>query len=278
MMQEILPIVKWAGGKRQIIDELKKHMPKKYNKYFEPFFGGGALMFSILPKSAYINDANEELSNLYRTIKTNNPYKLMIEELDHHQLNHCEEYYYQLRDIDKDIETYSKWPRYKKAARTLYMNKSCFNGLYRVNSKGQFNVPFNGNEKVNAYDLSNLNALHDYFKSNDVHICSKDYEKVVRNAKKGDFVYFDPPYDVLEKNSFTSYTKNPFGKEEQKRLAKVFKRLTKRGVKCMLSNANTEFIRELYKDYNIHIIGARRNINSIGTSRGKVEEVIVTNY
>ena len=278
-MYDINPVVKWAGGKRQLLDELKNYMPKKYKTYYEPFIGGGALFFSIQPKNAVINDSNSELSNLYRTIRTKKPFKMLISTLDFHESNHSEEYYYNLRNIDKNQEEYNKLTRYEKSARTLYMNKACFNGLYRVNSKGEFNVPFNGKEAVKTYDLDNLNAMHEYLFNNKIKICSKDYEKVVASAKKGDFVYFDPPYDVLEdKQSFTSYTKNDFGKKEQERLCKVFKRLSKRGVKVMLSNSNTEFIRELYKDFNIHIVKARRNINSKGNNRGEVEEVIITNY
>ena len=278
-MKEITPLVKWAGGKRQLLDELKMHMPKKYKTYYEPFFGGGALFFAIQPKNAVINDLNTELANLYRTVRTNNSYKKLLETLDKHEAEHSEEYYYNLRNIDRNKEAYNKMNRYERSARTLYINKACFNGLYRVNSKGEFNVPFNGKKTIKTYELNNLYAMHEYLSSNNIKICSKDYEKVVGTAKKGDFVYFDPPYDVLEdKQSFTSYTKVDFGKKEQERLCKVFKRLSKRGVKLMLSNSNTNFIKELYKDFNIHIVKARRNINSKGDNRGAVEEVIITNY
>lgn len=278
-MNEITPLVKWAGGKRQLLDELKMHMPKKYKTYYEPFVGGGALFFAIQPKNAVINDLNTELANLYRTVRTNNSYKKLLETLDKHEVQHSEEYYYNLRNIDRNKEEYNKMNRYEKSARALYINKACFNGLYRVNSKGEFNVPFNGKKTIKTYELSNLNSMHEYLSSNNIKICSKDYEKVVATAKKNDFVYFDPPYDVLEdKNSFTSYTKNDFDKKEQERLCKVFKKLDKKGVKVMLSNSNTEFIRNLYKDFNIHIVKARRNINSKGDNRGEVEEVIITNY
>ena len=183
-MYDINPVVKWAGGKRQLLDELKTYMPKKYKTYYEPFIGGGALFFSIQPKNAAINDSNSELSNLYRTIRTKKPFKMLISTLDSHEANHSEEYYYNLRNIDKNQVEYNKLTRYEKSARTLYMNKACFNGLYRVNSKGEFNVPFNGKEAVKTYDLDNLNAMHEYLFNNKIKICSKDYEKVVASAKK----------------------------------------------------------------------------------------------
>ena len=166
---------------------------------------------------------------------------------------------------------------YTKAARTIYLNKACFNGLYRVNSKNEFNVPFGKKEKVNTYDGGNLITVSNYLTMNDVKILSIDFEESVKDAQKGDFVYFDPPYDSDTK-TFNSYTEEGFGKEEQRRLAKVFKELDKKGVYVMLSNHNTLLVNELYQDYYIHHIEAKRNINSKGSKRGKVEEVIITNF
>ena len=168
-------------------------------------------------------------------------------------------------------------PDYKRAARTIYLNKACFNGLYRVNSKNEFNVPFNRKTKINTYDGQNLGIIHSYLNFSDVKILSIDFEDAVKDAKKGDFIYFDPPYDS-ETETFNSYTEFGFGKEEHKRLAKVYKELADRGCYVMLSNHNTTLVNELYKDFNIHIIEAKRNINSNGKKRGKVEEVIITNY
>ena len=279
-MKEINPIVKWAGGKRQLLNEIISCMPTEYNCYYEPFLGGGALFFALQPKNAVVNDYNVELANLYRTIRTPKKYYNLIEELKNHESNHSEEYYYQIRNIDRNIEDYNKLPRYVRCARTLYMNKSCFNGLYRVNSKGEFNVPFNGKEKVKTYDIDNLNAMHEYLSSNNIKICSKDYEKVIATAKEGDFVYFDPPYDVLDsqKQSFVSYTKDNFDRNEQIRLYNVFKKLSNKGVKVMMSNSNTEFIRNLYNEYNLRVVNAKRLINSVATNRDCVEELIITNY
>lgn len=271
------PFVKWAGGKRQIIDKLKKYAPEDFNTYFEPFVGGGALLFELSPKKAVINDYNKELINVYECIKDADKFEKMCRELNHHELEHSEEYYYEVRNIDRDKNKFNKLSDYKRAARTIYLNKACFNGLYRVNSKNEFNVPFGKKNKVNTYEGQNLGIISGYLNYNDITIMSVDFEESVKSAKKGDFVYFDPPYDS-DTSTFNSYTEDGFGKEEQKRLAKVFKELSDRGCYVMLSNHNTKLVNELYKDFIIHVIEAKRNINSNGKKRGKVEEVIITNY
>ena len=201
----------------------------------------------------------------------------MCRELNHHEVEHSEEYYYEIRNIDRDKNKFNKLSDYKRAARTIYLNKACFNGLYRVNSKNEFNVPFGKKNKVNTYEGQNLGIISGYLNYNDITIMSVDFEESVKSAKKGDFVYFDPPYDS-DTSTFNSYTEDGFGKEEQKRLAKVFKELSDRGCYVMLSNHNTKLVNELYKDFIIHVIEAKRNINSNGKKRGKVEEVIITNY
>ena len=272
------PFVKWAGGKTQILDKIKELMPENYNNYFEPFVGGGALFFDINPSKAYINDSNSELICVYNCFKDEEQYELLIEELRKHENNHNEEYYYQIRDMDKSSD-FLALPIYIRAARMLYLNKACFNGLYRVNSKGYFNVPSGKKEKVNIFDEKNVEAIRKYFKTSDITIFNNDFEYAVKFAKAGDFVYFDPPYDTLDdKDSFTSYSKDNFGKEEQARLARVYKELSDKGVYVMLSNHNTKYINELYKDFNIYVIEAKRMINSNANGRGPVEEVIITNY
>ena len=272
------PFVKWAGGKHQLLDKIKELMPKEYNSYFEPFVGGGAVLFELEPKKATINDVNFELLAIYSCMKDDELYRLMIEELDKHEKNHNEEYYYKVRNMDRESR-YELEPLWKRAARAIYLNKACFNGLYRVNAKGYFNVPSGRKTKVVTYDLENMNEIHNYLKDNNINILNGDFVEATRTAKKGDFVYFDPPYDNFEdKESFTAYSKFDFTKEDQKRLFECFKDLTNRGVKCMLSNHNTKFINELYKDYNIHIVNAKRMINSNASGRGNVEEVIITNY
>ena len=270
------PFVKWAGGKRQILDKLKQYIPSQYNCYYEPFIGGGALFFELSPLKAVINDSNQELMNVYKVLCDDKKYTKMCKILNHYEANHSEKLYYEVRNQDKE-KSFSRLSDYKKAARTIYLNKCCFNGLYRVNSKGEFNVPFNKNKKVNTYDGENLLTIHLYLTMNQITIQCTDFEECVKTAQKGDFVYFDPPYDS-DTHTFNSYTEEGFGKEEQRRLAKVFKKLDERGVYVMLSNHNTTLINELYKDYHIHMIEAKRSINSKGSKRGNVEELIITNY
>ena len=270
------PFVKWAGGKRQILDKLKKYIPTKFDTYYEPFVGGGALLFDLAPKKAVVNDSNAELMNVYNVLCDYSKYSKMCKLLNKYEANHSEEFYYEIRNMDKE-KSFKRLSDYKKAARTLYLNKSCFNGLYRVNKKGEFNVPFNKNKKVNNYDGENLLTIHYFLTSNDIKIQCLDFEESVKTAKKGDFVYFDPPYDS-DTSTFNSYTEEGFGKEEQIRLARTFKEVSDKGVYVMLSNHNTILINELYKDFNIHIIEAKRSINSKGSKRGNVEEVIITNY
>lgn len=272
------PFVKWAGGKTQLLDKLVALMPKQYNHYFEPFVGGGALLFRLDPREFTINDYNSELVQAYRCFSNPIDTEKLIERLKFHQENHSEEHYYEVRSMDKSPDFLSL-PSYERAARMIYLNKSCFNGLYRVNSKGFFNVPSGKKKNVVCYEGRNIHEITDFFKESKSEILNGDFEKAVSNAKKGDFVYFDPPYDTWEnKDSFTSYAKSPFGKNEQKRLADCFKSLSNKGVYLMLSNHNTDFIRELYKDFNIHVVEAKRMINSKADGRGDVEEVIITNY
>ena len=272
------PFVKWAGGKRQIINELKKYIPEEYNTYYEPFVGGGALLFELSPKNAVINDSNKELMNVYQTISTDEGYEETLKLLNSYETKHSEEFFYKIRSLDKNKSKFEKLSNVEHAARTIYLNKACFNGLYRVNKKGEFNVPFNKKLKINTYDGQNMTLAYVYFQTNKVKMLNCDFEDAVKDAKKGDFIYFDPPYDFEYKETFNSYTEDGFGKEQQIRLAKVYKELADRGCYVMLSNHNTTLINELYNDYNIHVITAKRNINSNGKKRGKVEEVIITNY
>lgn len=272
------PIVKWAGGKRQLIDKLIEYMPQTYNKYFEPFIGGGALLFELMPTVAVINDVNQDLLAIYKCLADNENYKSMINDLENHEKNHSEEYFYKVREEDRKPE-FNTIPIWKRASRAIYLNKSCFNGLYRVNSKGYFNVPSAKKDKVKTYDVDNINRLHNYFLKNEVSILEGDFVDAVKNAEAGDFVYFDPPYDPFDdKDSFTAYTKYNFTKEDQIRLASLYKDLSNKGVYVMLTNHNTNFIRELYANYNIYIVKAKRMINSDSNGRGNVEEVIITNY
>ena len=257
------PFVKWAGGKRQVINELLKYVPDEFDTYYEPFVGGGALLFELSPKKAVINDSNEELMNVYNVLCNEEKFKKMCNLLNSYETKHSEEFYYNIRNKDRSKTAFNRLSDYTRAARTIYLNKACFNGLYRVNSKNEFNVPFGKKTHVNTYEGSNLITVSNYLTMNDVKILSVDFEEAVKDAKKGDFVYFDPPYDSDTK-SFTSYTETGFDKSEQTRLARVFKELDKKGVYVMLSNHSTVLVNELYKDYHIYTIEAKRNINANG--------------
>ena len=272
LKNETYPIVKWVGGKRQLMFELLKNMPMSYNRYFEPFIGGGALFFELQPQNAYISDMNEELINLYLTVR-DNVYEL-ISDLNKHEVS--KEYFLEIRNLDR-TEKYSTLSNIEKASRFIYLNRTCFNGLYRVNSNGQFNVPLGRYVNPEIVSENKILDISNYLNVNRIDITSTDFAQAVQGAIAGDLVYFDPPYDS-DTNTFNSYTEDGFDKEEQKRLAEVFKNLDKRGCYVMLSNHNTTLVNELYKDYNIHVIEAKRNINANGKKRGKVEEVIITNF
>lgn len=272
------PFVKWAGGKTQILNRLKEYMPKKFKNYYEPFVGGGAFFFSLAPKNAVINDFNSELVCAYKCFTDEELYKNLIKKLREHEKNHSEKYYYKIREIDRS-EDFLELPIYERAARMIYLNKSCFNGLYRVNSKGYFNVPSAKKTTVNTFDDENFQMLRKYFTQSNIKILNGDFEQAVTTAKAGDFVYFDPPYDVYpDKLGFVDYGKDGFGKKEQERLANCFRKLSEKGVFVMLSNHNTKFINNLYDGFKINVIEAKRMINSKADGRGNVEEVIITNY
>lgn len=272
------PILKWAGGKRQLSSIIIPLVPIIKNIYYEPFFGGGAIFFELSPKKSILNDINGELVNLYNVFLDSKLLEEFIALLRIHEKNHSKEYFYKIREMDR-IPDFQNLPRLIRAARILYLNKSCFNGLYRVNSDGYFNVPFNNADKVNLVDELNFREISSFFTSNKVTFHSEDFEKVVSNSIKGDFVYFDPPYDVIrDKQSFTTYAKESFGAEEQKRLFRVCSELDKKEVKWLLSNHNTPFINEIYKTFTIQVIQAKRMINSKADRRGLVDEVLIRNY
>ena len=270
------PFTKWTGGKRQLLEELRSYMPETYGRYFEPFVGGGALFFDLAPEQAVINDFNEELINAYRQIK-NNPAEL-INLLIKHKENNSKDYYLELRSADRDGRI-SRMTGVERAARILYMLRVDFNGLYRVNSKNQFNVPYGRYKNPKIVDVDLLYQISEYLNENDVEILQTDFAEAVKDAETGDFVYFDPPYIPLnETSSFTSYTHEGFSYEEQVRLRDTFKELTERGVYAMLSNSSSPLVEELYKDFNIYFVEAQRTNGAKSSSRGKISEIIVTNY
>lgn len=275
-MDNLQPFLKWAGGKRQLLPQLRKYYPEKFNTYYEPFVGAGAVLFDLKPKNAVINDTNEELINLYNVIKNEGKLELLINSLQTHKNE--KEYFYEVREWDRQ-EIYKELPDWKKASRFIYLNKTCFNGLYRVNSKGFFNVPYGKYKNPDYVNEDVLRAVHQYLNKNNIEIMNTDFEKAVINAKSGDFIYFDPPYDPISKtSSFTSYTGNGFGENEQIRLRDTFKKLYENGCYVLLSNSNTEFIKSIYSEIpgvEIVEVDANRSINSKGDKRGKIKEVLI---
>ena len=272
----VAPFVKWAGGKRQLIPQIRERMPEKYNDYYEPFVGGGAVIFDLLPANALINDINKALINTYRTI-CNEPDALLkeVNRLDNDMWEDGKKYYYSIREHYNDKLMRSEYD-VELATLFVFINKHCFNGLYRVNGKGLFNVPYNNSRRVSV-DENVIIATSEYLRG--VTIIDGDFEQACKNAKKGDFVFIDSPYAPLNPTSFESYTKEGFDIESHKRLAKLYDELTARGCYCMLTNHNTELINELYgnKDYKIDVVSVKRMINSDASNRVG-EEVIICNY
>lgn len=270
------PVLKWAGGKTQLLDPILAAVPEKYNRYFEPFVGGGAVFLALAPRQAFINDSNEQLINLYRQLKSN-PAEIaeVINKLDAVTCN--KEFYYSIRELYNEkisahiLDT-------ECAALMIWINKHCFNGLYRVNSKGLFNVPYNNKVSGKSINAANIAAIGRYLQKADVTITCQDFEAACRDVTAADFVYFDSPYvPVSETAYFTDYTKDGFSFAEHKRLAEFFKHLDKIGAKLMLSNNDVPLVHELYKGYNIQSLNVKRMINRNASKRvGK--EVIVTNY
>ncbi len=274
----VQPFLKWAGGKRQLLSQIRKFYPRKYGIYFEPFVGAGAVLFDIQPRETVINDANGELVNVYRTIR-NDPEGL-ITLLNQHEGNNTKEYFYQLRSLDRD-HAFEALTEVERAARIIYLNKTCFNGLFRVNSQGQFNVPYGSYKKPLIVDEVVIRAVSHYLNEARINISNDDFEEAVSGAGRGDFVYLDPPYDpISDTSSFTGYSLPSFDREQQKRLKRVCDDLTGRRCKVLLSNSATNFIKELYSDatrYTIVEVSANRSINSVATGRGKISELLVFN-
>ena len=272
----IAPFVKWAGGKRQLIPQIRERMPEKYNDYYEPFVGGGAVIFDLLPANAMINDINKALVNTYRRI-CNEPDDFLkeVNRLDNDMWEDGKKYYYSIREHYNDKLMRSEYD-VELAALFVFINKHCFNGLYRVNGKGLFNVPYNNSRRVSV-DEDVIMTTSEYLQG--VTIIDGDFEQACKNARKGDFVFIDSPYAPLNPTAFEAYTKEGFDIESHKRLAKLYDKLTARGCYCMLTNHNTELINELYgnKDYKIDVVSVKRMINSDASNRVG-EEVIICNY
>lgn len=275
---ELKPFTKWVGGKRQLLDKLFDNLPENFNTYYEPMVGGGALLFALQPETAVINDLNTDLILSYKSIRDN--VEELIDILTIHAKSNSKEYYLDIRKTDRDGR-YESMTDVEKAARLMYMLRVNFNGMYRVNQKGQFNVPYGRYKNPNIVDEDSLLAISEYFNSNQVKILNGSYMDAVKDAKAGDFIYFDPPYvPVNETSYFTSYTANGFNFKDQIELRDTFKELNEKGCFVMLSNSGAEAVFDLYKDFSntTIIVKATRMINSDSTKRGAVNEVLIKNY
>jgi len=272
----VAPFLKWVGGKRQLMPSIVEHLPEniKDYKYIEPFIGGGAVFFNLQPKNAIINDYNEELINVYQVIKDN--LDELIIDLKKHK-NEAD-YFYSIRSLDRNGE-FKKLTAVKRASRIIFLNKTCFNGLYRVNNAGEFNSPFGRYKNPNIVNEPTLKAVNKFLNNNNVEINSGDYSEILKQADKKCFVYLDPPYHpISESSNFTGYVQGGWNMYDQIDLKTACDELHKKGVKFLLSNSSADFIKDLYKDYKITIVKANRAINSNGADRGEVDEVLIRNY
>ncbi len=271
----VTPVVKWVGGKRQLLDTFKPLLPARINSYCEPFIGGGALLFDLQPKKAFVNDINSNLILVYTVIRDN--VNELIAALE--SFENTSDKFYEVRDWDRNKEFYSQLSDVMRAARIIYLNKTCYNGLYRVNNAGEFNSPFGHYKKPNIVNAPVLRAVSAYFNSAEIHFSATDYSEVLKKVRKGTFVYLDPPYDpISDTANFTGYSRGGFTRDDQIKLRECCDQLNSKGVKFMLSNSATDFIREQYAAYNITTVQAKRAINSVGSRRGDVDEVVVRNY
>ena len=264
------PVIKWVGGKTKLLPELVARMPDRFGRYYEPFAGGAALFFRVAPKPAVLADSNSDLIGLYRTIADD--VGGVIKRLAWHRTHHSERHYYETRE--RWNQQRPTWNAAERAAAFIYLNKTCFNGLWRVNRAGDFNVPIGRYTDPPICVPDALRAAAAVLAHAEL-VCG-DYREAVASASRGDFIYFDPPYDpVTPTANFTSYTANAFGPDQQKELAATARALVARGCKVMLSNSDTPFIRSLYKGFAIDRVKCARAINSNAAKRGDVDEVIV---
>lgn len=275
----VAPVLKWVGGKRQLFETFKPLFPKKLSRYTycEPFLGGGAIFFKLQPAKAYVNDINEDLMLVYTVIRddVNN----LIELLS--AFTNDAESFYAVRDLDRNKKIFSQLSDLERAARIIFLNKTCFNGLYRVNNAGEFNTPFGNYRNPNIVNAPTLLAVSKYLNSGEITLTACDYSEVLLKLKKNSFVYLDPPYYPISTTSnFTGYVKSGFNRDEQIRLRDCCDELTERGIKFMLSNSDTEFIHEIYSNpfYNITPVKAKRAVNSVASKRGDVDELVIRNY
>jgi DNA adenine methylase len=276
----IKPYLKWAGGKRQLLSEIKKCLPKNINTYtyIEPFVGAGAVFFELQPKKAVINDVNAELILTYTVIKENVEELIIL--LKKYNNKKDEKSFYEIRNLDRNEKKFNQLSKPEKAARLIFLNKTCFNGLYRVNSQGLFNVPYGKYKNPAICEEIVLRQISNYLNANEIQILNWDFEQAAAMADENSFIYFDPPYHSPHKTNFTGYQADGFGENDQERLRNVMIKMTNRGIKCLLSNSDTEYIRELYhyEVFDSISVQAKRAINSDSAGRGNVNEVLIKNW
>lgn len=269
------PFLKWPGGKRQILPLLKEHVPKSYNRYFEPFVGAGSMVLELSPNQATINDVNLQLLNVYTQIRDHaTDLVSRLEELDSF---YCDDEFYLERRKEFNIKIQNQELDVECAALMIWINKHCFNGLYRVNSKGLFNVSFNGKTGIQSADPENIKQISSYLNKPGVHIYSGDFEEACESVRAGDFVYFDPPYLPDDTGDFTAYAKDGFYLKDHERLMNLFIRLDKLGAYVMQSNRDVDLIYDMYSGFHIESFGVRRNI-SCDASKRTGREVLITNF
>lgn len=270
----VAPFLKWVGGKRQLMSSIVELLPKNIKdlNYAEPFIGGGAVLFHLQPKNAIINDFNKELINVYEVIKNN--LSELIADLKEHDNN--ADYFYQIRSLDRTDEFHNLTP-VQRASRVIYLNKTCFNGLYRVNNAGEFNAPFGRYKNPNIVNEPTLKAVSKYLNLNNIILKSGDYAHALADVTENSFVYLDPPYHPISENSnFTGYVQGGWDIFDQARLRNTCNELNERGIKFLLSNSSSPQIKDLYEDYKITTVKANRAINSNGADRGEVGYNIVS--
>lgn len=276
VQRPLAPILKWVGGKRQLLPEIAKHVPDSYSLYAEPFLGGAAVLLHEQPAQARVNDSNAELINVYKCVKESA--SELIETLEKHAQRNAEqgsEYYYSVRALDRS-EKFRELSDVQRAARILYLNKTCFNGLFRVNSAGQLNVPYGKYKNPNIVNREQIFALEEYLNEAEVDMRSGDYKDCLVDLPQDSFVYLDPPYMPLSQtSSFTGYTQEGFGYQDQVKLRDECFKLREQGIAFLQSNSDCEAIRELYKDFEMHTVSARRAVNSKAAKRGSITEVLI---
>lgn len=273
---EIKPFIKWVGGKTKCVDRLLAFAPRNYGTYYEPFVGSGIMLLNLKPSVAVIGDLNKELISTYEAFQDKNQYKAMVSLLRNYQASNSKEFYDSVRKLDQ-IPDWDSHELYVHAGRFIYLTKTSFNGLYRTNSKGQFNAPYNNAPNVVIYQKHNLDAVRRYMSESEITIRCGDYQDTLKGVRTGDFVYLDPPPDK-ESCEYADCTRMGFDRKDQERLAHTYDEMNRRGVRVMMTNSNTEYIRARYSGYHIEQLQNRASVGSTGTRRHSIDEIVITNY